>query len=51
LAINFIQSITASAVSEDKSNEAIAEIETILRREHKLQEDDENDFEVRSQAK
>lgn len=50
LAINFIQSITASAVSEDKSNEAIAEIETILRREHKLQEDDENDFEVRSQA-
>ncbi len=50
LAINFIQSITASAVSEDKSNEAIAEIESILRREHKLQADDENDFEVRSQA-
>ncbi|NCB08005.1 MAG: FtsX-like permease family protein, partial [Bacteroidia bacterium] len=50
LAINFIQSITASAVSEDKSTEAIAEIETILRREHKLQADDEDDFEVRSQA-
>ena len=50
LAIPYIQSISASAVSEDKSEEAIDEIETILRREHGLKADDENDFEVRSQA-
>ncbi len=50
LAITHIQSISASAVSEDKSDEAIAEIETILRREHKLKEGEANDFQVRSQA-
>ena len=50
LAITHIQSISASAVSEDKSELAIQEIETILRREHKLQDGKENDFEVRSQA-
>jgi len=50
LAIPYIQSISASAVSEDKSEQAIDEIETILRREHKLKTSDENDFEVRSQA-
>ncbi len=50
LAITHIQSISASAVSEDKSDEAIAEIETILRREHKLKEGDADDFQVRSQA-
>ena len=50
LAINYIQSISASAVSEDKSDQAIEEIETILRREHKLKANDEDDFEVRSQA-
>ena len=50
LAITHIQSISASAVSEDKSDEAITEIETILRREHKLKEGETNDFQVRSQA-
>ncbi|QGY42679.1 FtsX-like permease family protein [Maribellus comscasis] len=50
LAITHIQSIYASAVSEEKSDAAMEEIETILRREHKLKESDDDDFEVRSQA-
>ncbi len=50
LAITHIQSIYASAVSEDKSELAIEEVETILRREHGLKEGDEDDFQVNSQA-
>ncbi len=50
LAITHIQSIYASAVSEEQSDAAIEEIETILRRQHKLQEGDDDDFQVRSQA-
>lgn len=50
LAITHIQSIYNSAVSEEKSDAAIAEIETILRTQHKLKEGDEDDFQVRSQA-
>ena len=50
LAINYIQSIYASAVSEEKSDAAINEVETILRKEHKLKEGEDDDFEVRSQA-
>jgi len=50
LAITHIQSIYASAVSEEMSEAAIDEIETILRQQHKLKEGAEDDFEVRSQA-
>jgi putative ABC transport system permease protein len=50
LAITHIQSIYASAVNEEKSEAAIEEIETILRREHKRKEGDDDDFQVRSQA-
>ncbi|MCK3684827.1 ABC transporter permease [Maribellus sp. YY47] len=50
LAITHIQSIYASAVSEDQSEQAIDEIESILRREHKLKDGQTNDFQVRSQA-
>lgn len=50
LAISHIQSIYASAVSEEQSEAAIEEIETILRRQHKLQEGDLDNFQVRSQA-
>lgn len=50
LAITHIQSIYASAISEEKSDAAIAEIESILRTQHKLQTGDEDDFQVRSQA-
>jgi putative ABC transport system permease protein len=50
LAITHIQSIYVSAISEEDSDAAMKEMETILRREHKIKEGDENDFEVRSQA-
>lgn len=50
LAITHIQSIYASAISEEMSDSAIEELETILRRQHKLKEGDDDDFEVRSQA-
>lgn len=50
LAITHIQSIYVSAISEEDSEAAMKEMETILRREHKLKEGDENDFQVRSQA-
>nr|WP_319264900.1 ABC transporter permease [uncultured Draconibacterium sp.] len=50
LAITHIQSIYASALSEEQSDAAIEEIETILRQQHKLKEGDDDDFQVRSQA-
>ena len=50
LAITHIQSIYASAVSEEKSDAAIYEMETILRQQHKLKEGEQDDFQVRSQA-
>ena len=50
LAITHIQSIYASAVSEEQSDAAIEEIETILRQQHKLKDGDDDDFQVRSQA-
>jgi len=49
-AIDYINGIYASAVSEEKSAVAIAEVEEILRRTHKLKETDENDFRVMSQS-
>jgi putative ABC transport system permease protein len=49
-AIDYINGITASAVSEEKSPDAIAEITEILRRTHKLKESDDNDFRVMSQS-
>ncbi len=50
LSISYIQSISASAISEDKSEQAINEIESILRQTHKLKKGEEDDFQVRSQA-
>jgi putative ABC transport system permease protein len=49
-AIDYINGIYASAVSEEKSAVAIAEVEEILRRTHKLKESAENDFRVMSQS-
>jgi putative ABC transport system permease protein len=49
-AIDYIQGIYASAVSEEKSGVAIAEVTEILRRTHKLKESAENDFRVMSQS-
>jgi len=49
-AINYISGIYASAVSEDKSDNALVEVEEILRRTHKLKDADENNFRVMSQS-
>lgn len=49
-AIDYINGIYASAVSEEKSADGITEITEILRRIHKLKETDENDFRVMSQS-
>lgn len=49
-AIDYINGIYASAVSEDKSAAAITEVEEILRRTHKLMNSEENDFRVMSQS-
>lgn len=50
LAITYLQSIYASAVSEEATDQAIGEISEILRSNHKLKTTDEDDFTVRSQA-
>ncbi len=49
-AIDYINSIYASALSEEKSAEAKIEVEQILRRTHKLKETEENDFRIMSQS-
>ncbi|MBO7281129.1 MAG: ABC transporter permease [Bacteroidaceae bacterium] len=49
LAINHIQGINASAINEEITNDAIDEITEILRRNHKLQDGQENNFTIRSQ--
>jgi putative ABC transport system permease protein len=49
-AIDYINGIYCSAASEEKSASAIAEVEEILRRTHKLKEAEENDFRVMSQS-
>jgi len=50
LAITYIQSIFASAASEDVNDQAIEQITETLRRAHKLKASDDDDFNVRSQA-
>ena len=49
LAVTYLQGIYASAISEDMTDYATDEITTILRREHKLKDTDEDDFTIRSQ--
>lgn len=49
LAITYIQGITASAISEEYSDQAIEEITEILQINHNIQIGQDNDFNVRSQ--
>ena len=49
LAITYIQGLFTSALSEDVTDKASDEIETILRTNHKLKVSDPDDFNVRSQ--
>ena len=49
LAQTYLSGIFASALTEDMTEEAVDEITTILRREHKLKASDEDDFTIRTQ--
>ncbi|MEO9884608.1 MAG: ABC transporter permease [Balneola sp.] len=46
LAQDYIQSITASAVSEELAEEAVAEVQTILRNQHNISAGMDDDFNV-----
>lgn len=50
LAITYIQTINASAVSEAKTQQALDELTATLRTQHKLRTGEQDDFQVRSQA-
>lgn len=50
LAITHVQTIYASALTEEKTDDAVAEITQSLRTHHKLKEAEDNDFEIRTQA-
>ena len=50
LGIDYIHMIMASAMSESVADEAVKEIETLLRASHKIKDGDDDDFEVRTQA-
>lgn len=49
LAITHLQGITCSALKEEYTEQAIDEISEILRRNHKLKMDEDDDFTIRSQ--
>lgn len=49
LAIDYIQGIFASAVDESRTDEVIGSITDLLRTRHKLKDDADDDFEIRSQ--
>ncbi len=50
LAITYINSIYASAVSEERNTEAIEQITSVLQKTHKIKDGDSDDFTVRSQS-
>ena len=49
LAITHLQQIVCSALDESYTKEAIAEIEAILQRNHKIKAEDDADYNIRSQ--
>lgn len=49
LAVTYLQGVFASALTEDMTDMAIEDITSILRANHKLKEDADDDFTIRSQ--
>lgn len=49
LAVDYLQGINCSAITEDMTDLAIEDISALLRNSHKLRETDEDDFSIRSQ--
>ena len=45
----YLSSINCSAITEEMTDDAIEELSTILREQHKIKEDAEDDFTIRSQ--
>ena len=50
LAITHLQEIFCSAITEEATDQAIDEISEILRTNHKIKAEDDDDFNIRSQA-
>jgi putative ABC transport system permease protein len=48
--VDYLSQITAKVVNDERMDEAFLDIERILRREHKIREDQDNDFTIRNQA-
>ncbi len=48
--VDFLSQITAKVVGDQRMDEAFLDIERILRREHKLRQEQDNDFTIRNQA-
>ncbi|WP_040281732.1 ABC transporter permease [Psychroserpens damuponensis] len=48
LAIDYLNQIMASAISEDEASEAVTQVTDVLRSQHKLIESEDDDFTVRS---
>jgi len=48
--VDFLSQITAKVIDQQRNDEAFYEIERVLRRSHKLREDQDNDFTIRNQA-
>ncbi|NRR92946.1 ABC transporter permease [Winogradskyella undariae] len=48
LAIDYLNQVMASAVSEDDAPEAVTQVTEILRSQHKLMDNEDDDFSVRS---
>jgi putative ABC transport system permease protein len=50
LAVDYITGIYTSAISEDKTNDAIDELTTVMRKQHKISKPTDDDFRVMSQS-
>jgi putative ABC transport system permease protein len=50
LAIDYITGIFTSAISEEKTQEAINELQTVMRKQHKITKPTDDDFRVMSQS-
>jgi putative ABC transport system permease protein len=48
--VNYLSQITVKVARNDRMDEAFYDMERILRREHRLREDQDNDFIIRNQA-
>lgn len=50
LAIDYIQGIYTSAVSEERTDEAISQLQEVMRKQHKITNPEDDDFRVMSQS-